>query len=85
VKVKDLIEQLKSYDGEDELIVAYWDKETVIDYGSPDWPGEENLTLTDEQWSEVVDTYEAGEWHWQSSASEDFVEIANEVTGKGEE
>jgi hypothetical protein len=81
MKVKDLIEQLKAYTPDTELIVAYWDKETVIDNGSPDWPGEENLSLTDEQWSEVVDAYEAGEWGWQSLASETFVEIAEEIAG----
>jgi hypothetical protein len=85
MKVKDLIEQLKEYDGEDELIVAYWDKETVVDYGSPDWPGEENLTLTDEDWSLVVERYESGEWHWQGSAGDDFVEIAREVIAEGNE
>ena len=79
MKVKDLIEQLKAYDGEQELIVAYWDKGTVTEYGSLDWPGLENLKLTDEQWVEVVDTYEGGEWAWQSLAAEQFVEIANEV------
>jgi hypothetical protein len=35
MKVKDLIEQLQAYDGEQELIVAYWDKETVEGYGAP--------------------------------------------------
>jgi len=25
MKVKDLVKQLEAYDGEDELIVAYWD------------------------------------------------------------
>ena len=70
--VKELIAQLQEYKPDDELIVAYWDKQTVEDY-------DEDLSLTDTQWSEVVSRYENGEWHWQSSAGEDFVEIANEV------
>jgi len=44
-------------------------------YGAPD--------LTDSEWREVVSTYENGEWHFQSSAAEDFVEIASQVKVKG--
>jgi len=83
--VKDLLEQLKSYNGEDELIVAYWDKKIIEQYGSG-WGEKPDLVLTDEQWSEVIETYENGEWYFQSSAAEDFVEIAQKVvanTDKG--
>ena len=85
MKVKDLLEQLKSYDGGDELIVAYWDKKIIESYGSG-WGEKPDLTLTDEQWSEVIENYENGEWYFQSSAAEDFVEIAQKVvanTDKG--
>jgi arabinogalactan endo-1,4-beta-galactosidase len=85
MKVKDLLEQLKSYDGEDELIVAYWDKKIIESYGSG-WGDKPDLALTDEQWSEVIENYENGEWYFQSSAAEDFVEIAQKVvanTDKG--
>jgi hypothetical protein len=71
MKVKALLEQLKAYDGEDELIVAYWDKNIINLYGAPD--------LTDEEWGHVVWRYEDGEWGWQSHAAETFVEIAQEV------
>jgi arabinogalactan endo-1,4-beta-galactosidase len=81
MKVKDLIEQLQAYDGKQELIVAYWDKETVEGYGSG-WGGKKDLKLTDDQWEEVVESYENGEWHWQGSAAEDFVEIASRVAEK---
>lgn len=80
MKVKDLIEQLKAYTPDTELIVAYWDKETIKDYAY-DHETDELSKLTDEQWSEVVDTSEAGEWNWQSSASETLVEIAEEIAG----
>lgn len=70
--VKDLIKQLEEYKPDDELIVAYWDKETVEGYT-------EDLTLTLDQWSEVIFEYENGEFHWQSSAAEDFVDLANKV------
>ena len=81
MKVKDLLTQLQAYDGEQELIVAYWDKETVEGYGSG-FGGKTDLKLTDDQWGEVVDSYENGEWYWQGSAAEDFVEIANRVADK---
>ncbi len=71
--VKDLIEQLQAYTPDTELIVAYWDKETIEGYGAP--------SLSKTQWSLVVENYEDGEWHFQSSAAEDFVEIAQGVVG----
>jgi hypothetical protein len=76
VKVKTLIEQLQEYDGEQELIVAYWDKETVEGYGAP--------KMTDLDWSAVIDRYDDGEWHWQGSAGDDFVQIAHEVMAEAE-
>ena len=81
MKVKDLIEQLKEYDGEQELIVAYWDKETVEGYGSG-WTKEVDLSLTDDQWFDVVAKYEDGEWSWQSSAADDFLDLAKEVVNE---
>jgi hypothetical protein len=85
MKVKDLVEQLESYDGEQELIVAYWDKETVERYGSGWGDTSKDLSLTDEDWSLVVERYENGEWHWQGSAGDDFVEIAREVIAEASE
>lgn len=72
MKVSQLLEQLKDYDPETELIVAYWDKETIEGYTN-------DLTLTPDQWSEVVSSYENGEFYWQGSAAEDFVDLANNV------
>jgi hypothetical protein len=76
MKVSELIEELQTYNPETELIVAYWDKETIEGYGAP--------TMTQEHWSEVVFSYENGEWFWQGSASEDFVEIAEKVVATNE-
>jgi hypothetical protein len=82
VKVRELVSQLQlGYLPDDEVIVAYWDKETVEGYGSG-WSGKKDLKLTDEQWFDVVENYEHGEWGWQSSAANDFLDIANEVVGK---
>jgi len=80
MRVKDLIEQLQAYTPDTELIVAYWDKETVEGYASG-WGEKDRFVLSETQWSLVVDKYEDGEWHFQSSAAEDFVEIAQGVVG----
>lgn len=72
MKVKTLLEQLKEYDGETDLIVAYWDKETVEGYT-------DGLEMTTAEWEVVVDRYEDGEFYWQSCAADDFVGIAREV------
>jgi hypothetical protein len=82
MKVRELVSQLQlGYLPDDEVIVAYWDKETIERYGSG-WGGKTDLKLTDDQWGEVVNSYENGEWHWQGSAAEDFVEIASRVAEK---
>ncbi len=78
MKVKELIEQLKEYDGEQELIVAYWDKETIEDYAY-NHETDELSELTDEQWGQVVDKYQDGEWNFQSYAAELFVDLVGEV------
>lgn len=47
MKVKDLIARLnESFKPNDELIVAYWDKEIVEGYS--------DVTLTDNQWIDIV-------------------------------
>jgi hypothetical protein len=78
MKVKNLIEQLQAYTPDTELIVAYWDKETVEGYASG-WGEQDRLVLTDDQWLDVVEKYDDGEWHWQSSAAEDFADMARDV------
>ena len=35
--------------------------------------------MTDDAWSEVITRYEDGEWHFQSSAAEDFAHLAEQV------
>ena len=78
MKVKNLIEQLQEYSPDTELIVAYWDKETVEGYASG-WGEQDRFVLTDDQWLDVVEKYDDGEWHWQSSAAEDFADMARDV------
>lgn len=81
MKVKELIEQLKAYDGEQELLVAYWDKETIEDYAY-DHLTDELTELTDEQWKQVVSKYQDGEWNFQSYATDLFVDLVGEVLEK---
>lgn len=47
MKVKDLIDRLNdNYKSDDQLIVAYWDKSGVEGYAE--------VTLTDDQWTDLV-------------------------------
>ena len=46
MKAKYLIEQLKKYNPDDEIIVAYWDKEWFDDQC--------DLEINDEQWQDIV-------------------------------
>ena len=46
MKVKYLIEQLKKYNADDEIIVAYWDKEWFIDATQH--------KISDDQWQDIV-------------------------------
>jgi len=46
MRVKYLIEQLKKYNPDDEIIVAYWDKEWFDDQC--------DLEINDEQWQDIV-------------------------------
>lgn len=78
MKVKDLLVKLEEYDPDTELIVAYWDKETVEGYT-------DELTLSEDQWKQVVSVYENGEWFWQSCAADDFSDIAYEAYSEKEE
>jgi len=47
MKVKYLIEQLKKYNPDDEIVVAYWDREWYQD--------QLELEMTDEQWLDIAD------------------------------
>ena len=78
MKVSWLIEQLESYNHDDELFVAYWDKNTVQEYGT-------SREMTDDEWVATVQTLENGEYHFQSAAAEQIVEVAEDVMSETEE
>jgi len=46
MKVKYLIEQLKEYDPDDELIIAYWDRDHVA--------MNLNRDINDDQWANII-------------------------------
>ena len=46
MRVKYLIEELKKYNSDDEIIVAYWDREWFADQCE--------LEITDKQWQDIV-------------------------------
>jgi hypothetical protein len=50
VKIKELLEDLKAYDPEEEIIIGYWTKDLVNE-----WIEDTHKPLTDKQWKEVVD------------------------------
>lgn len=50
MKVSKVLEYLASYDADEELIIAWWDKETV------------HQELSDEQWSKVVQGVDKIDW-----------------------
>jgi hypothetical protein len=71
MKVSQLIKQLEQYKPDDELIVAYWDKETVVYYS--------DVEITQDEWSCVVSNYEFGEWYWQGEAAQNLTELVENV------
>ena len=50
MKIKQLLEDLKAYDPEDEVIIGYWTKDLVNE-----WFEDTHKPLTDTQWKVVVD------------------------------
>ena len=72
MKVKDLIARLSEYQQpDDEIIVAYWDKETVEGYSE--------VTLTDNQWIDIVAESEIYEPIEFEMFGEKLQQIAGEV------
>ncbi len=71
MKVSKAIADLQALDPQEEIIVAYWDKEFISDL--------HNLEITPEVWSETVSKFENGEFGWQAGADECIVEIIEEV------
>lgn len=72
MKVKDLIDRLNdNYKPDDLLIVAYWDKSGVEGYAE--------VTLTDDQWTDIVSEQTANESIHLENYGEELQQIASEV------
>ena len=72
MKVKELKERLNEYSDDTELIVLYWEARF--------WSDLLDIPITPDTWGTVVDTYENGEWAFQSDASETIESIVIEKT-----
>ena len=69
--VEQLIRQLERYPRDEELYVEYWDKETA--------EANAEVTLTDEEWEDVVYRMEENElYHGTSSYLSDYCQTAVE-------
>ena len=76
MKVKDLIEQLqRDYKPEDNLLVAYWDKEYAETALEDKLEGK---PYPDEAWEDAIRRAEKAEY-WQSCGSDEIMEQADEA------
>jgi hypothetical protein len=78
MKVKDLIEQLKFYKPDDELLVAYWDKE----FAETAFDSDEGVKISDELWARAVSNANAADY-WQNCGSDEICDQVKQLV-KGE-
>ena len=81
MKVSELISQLESYKPDDELLVAYWDKE----FAETAFDSDEGIVVSDEVWSQAIRRAEKAEF-WQSCGGEEITDQVAQLLkeGKGE-
>jgi hypothetical protein len=79
MKVSELLEQLKSYKPEDELLVAYWDKE----FAETSFDSDENIKISDELWSQSIRRAEKAEY-WQSCGSDEICDQVRQLLDEQE-
>ena len=79
MKVSELISQLGSYHPDQELLVAYWDKEFV----ETSFDSDESVKITDELWSEAIAKASKAEY-WQSCGSEEICDQVRQLLKEGE-
>jgi hypothetical protein len=79
MKVSELLEQLKSYKPEDELLVAYWDKE----FAETSFDSDENVKISDDLWSQAIRGAEKAEF-WQSCGSEEICDQVKQLLDESE-
>jgi len=69
MKAKDLIEQLKYYKEDEELLVAYWDKE----YAETAFDDIEGFILSDTAWADAIKRTISMDF-WQECASNELTD-----------
>lgn len=74
MKVSELIKQLESYSPDDELLVAYWDKESV----ETAFDSEEGAVVSDGLWSQAIRRAEKAEF-WQVCGSEEITDQVRQL------
>lgn len=79
MKVSELIEQLKSYKPDDELLVAYWDKE----FAETAFDSDENVKISDDLWSQAIRRAEQAEF-WQSCGSDEICDQVKQLLDEEE-
>ena len=77
MKVKDLIEQLKYYKPDDELLVAYWDKE----FAETAFDSDDNVTISDELWAQAVSNATNTDY-WQNCGSDEICDQVKQLVKK---
>jgi len=77
MKVKYLIEQLKKYNPDDEIIVAYWDKEWYDDQCDVEISDEQWLDIADDG-GDVIDNMDIGAYLYEAARVILDTEITNE-------
>jgi hypothetical protein len=78
MKVSELINQLGSYHPDQELLVAYWDKE----FAETAFDSDEGVVVSDELWSQAIRRAEKAEF-WQSCGSEEITDQVRELLAEG--
>jgi hypothetical protein len=79
MRVSELLEQLKSYKPDDELLVAYWDKE----FAETSFDSDENVKIGDDLWSQAIRRAEKAEF-WQSCGSEEICDQVRQLLDEEE-
>jgi hypothetical protein len=79
MKVRDLVNELQmSYLPDDELLVAYWDKE----FAETAFDSDEGVKVSDELWAQAVMRAERAEY-WQSCGADEITDQVRELMAKG--
>jgi hypothetical protein len=77
MKVSKIIEALKTLDPDDEIMIAWWERELVSE-----WFFDQDKLISKEKWNDAVEYFDS--WDLQDTADE-ITEMVGEVLAKGKE